>query len=116
MGDGSSERMPSSGSLSATRGMDDRISTDGYQGVAGVLGGRGQDCGRSGDVASMAEGCPRFIQGRWYCATCRKLCTGALPLGEEPIHRCGSVMRRVASIWEVEEEPRPATEATERGA
>lgn len=43
-----------------------------------------------------------FTQGRWYCSPCQVLCSGTLPLGESPIHHCGQVMHRVASIWETE--------------
>ena len=44
-----------------------------------------------------------FVQGRWYCDRCQKLCTGCAPAGEAVKHGCGQVMRRVASLWEIEE-------------
>lgn len=46
--------------------------------------------------------CVAVIQGRWWCAICRTMCTGCVPVGEVPQH-CGQVMTRVPSIWEVEE-------------
>jgi hypothetical protein len=91
MGDGSLERMPSSGSWSASSGVSGAQKT------------------------GAARAARSYVQGRWYCAYCRKLCTGALPVGEEPIHRCGAVMRRVASIWEVEEEPSSLRAGGHRG-
>lgn len=45
-----------------------------------------------------------YTQGRWFCPVCRVMCTGCVPSDlHEIVHRCGTVMRRVSSLLEVDD-------------